>query len=117
MTAATEPAGPADTAGPACVLHLTHRPQPLTLVTHHVVPIGMKGPDDPSNRVEVCDTGHRNVHLLLAALVYGQDLGRRGTPTERALAWRGYDTWVKAGRQGNPHAAYALHGSGGDHHG
>lgn len=92
-----------------CVLHGYHWPSPLVLVVHHVQPLGMGGPNTPANRRKVCDTGHRNVHKILAWLVFGRaGSDPLGTRKERALAQEGYDAWVAAGKPGNPHAAYAL---------
>ena len=91
-----------------CALHAFHRPKPLLLVIHHVQPRGMGGADVSENRVAVCDTGHRNAHMELAALVFGTP-SPGGTKSEKALAQRGYDAWVAADKPGNPHAAYALH--------
>lgn len=85
-----------------CEVHRTHRPRPLGLVEHHVWPLGMQGPDDPTNRVTVCDTGHRNLHRLMADLLHGGPMRKAGTRRERALAQRGYDAWVAAGRPGRP---------------
>jgi len=103
--------------GGTCWLHKVHRPAPLSLVVHHAQPRGMGGADSAENRYRVCDTGHRNVHVILSAFVFGRPVvgGSRG---ERKLARIGYDAWVAAGRPGNPHAAFALHspdGTGEDH--
>ncbi len=77
MTATTLPA----IAGRRCVLHKYHSPEVVSFDVHHVVPTYMGGPDVASNRVVVCPTGHRNVHVLIGALVAGravrnQDWGR-----------------------------------------
>jgi hypothetical protein len=88
--------------GSVCALHRFHRPTPLRLVVHHVWPVGMGGPNRAVNREIVCDTGHANVHELLAALVAGEATGRRGTAKERAMAQLGYDRWVEAGRPSGP---------------
>jgi hypothetical protein len=91
-----------------CQLHGSHRPPPLVTVKHHVQPLGMGGPDDPTNWLWTCDTGHRNVHALLGPLANGGVMPAGGTRTERAAAARGFAAWVRAGRPGNPHAAWAL---------
>lgn len=75
--------------------------------THHVQPLGMGGPNLASNRVEVCPTGHANVHAVLAALVFDKP-PPRSSRTERHLAEVGLQMWNDAGRPGNPHAAYGL---------
>lgn len=91
----------------ACVVHDTHRPRPLGTVVHHIQPKSAGGPDIPSNRVEICDTGHRNVHRLLDDLWSTGRMRRGGTPEERRLAQEGFDAWVAAGKPGHP--VYELH--------
>lgn len=85
-----------------CQVHRSHSPRPLGLVVHHVQPRAMGGPDEPANRVTVCDTGHRNIHRLLDDLLHGGPMRRGGTPAERALAQRGYAEWIAAGKPGHP---------------
>lgn len=82
---------------------------PLILVTHHIQPRGMGGPDSAGNRVRCCDNGHRAVHTLLGPLANGHPMPAEGSDAERALAQEGYDRWVRAGKPGDPHAAYGLH--------
>jgi hypothetical protein len=99
-----------DPARHPCQLHKAHRPEPLVTVRHHVQPLGMGGPDVPWNWLDVCDTGHRNVHTILGPMCqdgprFGK-VGRRGTRTERDAAKRGFSAWVAAGKPGNPHAAF-----------
>jgi hypothetical protein len=96
------------TAG-ACHVHGSHRPAPLLLHVHHVQPLGMGGPDVETNKVTVCPTGHFNIHTVLAALVFGHPVPK-STQNERHLAEVGYEMWAGAGKPGNPHAAYGLHG-------
>jgi hypothetical protein len=67
----------------------------------------MGGANDPGNRVDVCPSGHFNIHVILAALVFERSLPG-GTRRERQLAAQGFARWVEAGRPGNPHAAYGL---------
>jgi len=72
----------------------------------------MGGPDVPGNIAMVCDTGHRSVHVFLAWMLFGEPGGDPEpdcTRTEKAMGRRGHEAWVKSGRPGNPHAAYALH--------
>lgn len=94
-----------------CEIHGDHRPEPITLHTHHIQPLGMLGPNIPSNKVRVCPTGHFNIHAVLAALVFGHDIPR-SSRHERHLAEVGFQMWVDAGRPGSPHAAYGIHPSG-----
>lgn len=93
----------------ACQVHRTHDPRALGTVIHHVWPKAMAGPDIPSNRIEICDTGHRNVHRLLDDLIAsdGVSMRRGGTHNERALARVGFNAWAKAGKPGHP--VYELH--------
>lgn len=85
-----------------CDVHGIHRPKPLGVVVHHIWPRGMAGPDEPANRITVCDTGHRNVHRLLDDLLLGKAMRRGGTQRERDLAQQGFDTWTAAGKPGHP---------------
>lgn len=85
-----------------CTVHDEHRPTPLLIEHHHVWPLGMGGPDEPSNLVAVCAGGHYNAHELLADLIRTGRMRRGGSKGERELAQRGYDAWVKAGKPGRP---------------
>ena len=85
-----------------CDVHITHRPVPLRFVQHHIQPQGMGGPDSPNNLVAVCDTGHFNIHRLMAALIRGEKIEGVGAVSERRLAHRGFNEWDLAGRPGKP---------------
>lgn len=89
-----------------CTVHLTHRPRALRLDVHHILPLAMGGTDALDNRVNVCPTGHVNIHRLMSLLIKGLPLGRLGTHRERQLARHGYDAWVARGKPGRP--VYAL---------
>jgi hypothetical protein len=96
-----------------CELHRTHRPEPLVIVKHHIVPLGMDGPDAAGNWLWCCDTGHRNIHTLMGPMCQRSKptwgvLGDGGSRTERHYAREGFERWVKLGEPGNAHAAYAL---------
>lgn len=84
-----------------CQVHGYHWPPVLRVVTHHIQPLAMAGRDIPANRVDVCDTGHYNIHRCLDDLLHGLPM-RRGTRKERAYAQQGYDSWVAAGKPGKP---------------
>lgn len=88
----------------SCVVHRTHNPQPLRTVLHHIQPLAMAGANDPANEVEICDTGHYNVHRLLGDLIRsdGAAMRKGGTHAERDLARAGWAAWVKAGKPGHP---------------
>jgi len=85
-----------------CEVHKYHWPPPLGLVTHHIQPLGMGGPDTPENKITVCDTGHRNIHRILDAFFRGVPAKTLGTKKEYAYAEQGYDMWVQAGEPGHP---------------
>ncbi len=75
-----------------CALHRDHRPLPLRLVAHHVLPKASGGRTEPGNLAVICDTGHYNVHEILAALLAGKVLpGGFGSRSERGMAQRGHD--------------------------
>lgn len=94
-----------------CALHQDHgEAEPLLLVTHHVQPLGMGGPDEPGNKILICPTGHSNIHRLMGPRANGHAMPAGGTDTERRYAELGVQRWINAGRPGNPHAAYGLHG-------
>lgn len=84
-----------------CQVHGSHRPVPLRTVVHHIQPQGMGGADVPANRVEVCDTGHFNIHRCLDDLLHGVPM-RAAARSEHRLARQGYDAWVAAGKPGHP---------------
>lgn len=85
---------PAST-GRRCVLHRYHSPEVVSFDVHHVIPTYMGGLDVSANRIVVCPTGHRNLHVLIGALLAG-----------RAVAVRdwGHTTWDFA------HRAFADNG-------
>jgi hypothetical protein len=85
-----------------CTVHKVHVPRPLLIELHHVWPLAMLGPDVDSNKVAVCVQGHFNIHTKLAELIRGGQMTPGGTKTERALAQRGFDEWVAAGKPGTP---------------
>lgn len=91
-----------------CQVHKTHTPTSHSTAVHHIQPQAMGGPDVPENRVEVCPTGHTNIHMLLALLVkHDGNLSREQTlgyaKHEIDLAKNGYFRWVAAGKpKGRP---------------
>lgn len=85
------------TRGVGCQVHAWHRPRVSEPDVHHVWPLGDGGPDTAENRVVVCPTGHRNIHVLLAHYRAWADRGqppwsirRRYTRGEQRLAARGW---------------------------
>lgn len=85
----------------SCDVHGYHYPKPLRVVVHHVQPLAMGGLDVDTNKVNVCDTGHYNIHRCLDDLLHGVAM-QAGTRKERDLAQQGYDEWVAAGKPGKP---------------
>ena len=62
----------------------------------------MGGEDVPENRVTTCDTGHYNMHRLLADLIKTGRMRRGGSANERSYAQTGFAKWNKAGKPGHP---------------
>jgi len=78
-----------------CSVHGFHSPRPNDMDVHHVVPKSWGGPDVAANRIQVCQTGHHNVHELLAAYLRAGGkpswlVLRRYGPGERAVAAEGW---------------------------
>lgn len=90
-----------------CEIHGVHRPGVVTVNHHHILPLGMGGPDTKDNQVVICPTGHANVHAAMAALVFSKPMPKVAR-NELKLAKMGYQKWIDAGKPGNPHAAYAM---------
>jgi len=89
--------------GNQCTVHGYHWPPVRRTVVHHIHPRGMLGPDVAVNRVNICGTGHDTIHTNIHALcLHGPDAPLVGTKAERALALRGYQAWVDAGKPGHP---------------
>ena len=102
-----------DPAQHPCQLHVTHRPEPLVIVRHHIVPLGMAGPDEPGNWLNCCDTGHRSLHTLLGPMCqpgagFGVLPALRCAMSEKHWAREAFERWVGMGKPGNPHAAYGM---------
>lgn len=90
-----------------CSLHKDHgSAKPIRGAVHHVWPRGAGGPDIPSNRVAVCETGHANVHTVMWALVSSLPPPKCAR-AEAVLARRGVAEWEAAGRPGSIRAFMA----------
>lgn len=86
--------------GRVCACVAEHRPSPLELNLHHILPLGMGGLDVPSNTVWLCPTGHGSVHEILreicrrgGSLSWGEATALWDRPVSRyafALAHEGY---------------------------
>jgi hypothetical protein len=55
--------------GHTCQCRHPHRPEPLVLDQHHILPIEYGGPSVPSNQIWLCPTTHYNVHEILRGMV------------------------------------------------
>lgn len=70
--------------GDLCVIHRYHWPKPQRTVRHHCWPKEYGGPDVEENLINLCDTGHYNVHTAIEDLRRGRV--PKGTRKELALA-------------------------------
>ena len=84
-----------------CRVHKAHKPEPLRVVRHQIWPIGMGGPDDDENKLDICDTGHYNVHVIIGLIILGRSMPY-GHQAEKKIAITGYSEWVRAGKPGHP---------------
>jgi hypothetical protein len=83
-----------------CPCVAEHRPAPLELERHHILPLAMGGPDVAANVAWVCPTTHTNVHEVLreifrrdGVLTWADALADWPMPVSRyafALAHEGY---------------------------
>lgn len=92
---------PRTLAGDLCVVHGSHRPPVRETVVHHMWPRGMGGPDEAANKVNICPTGHANVHRAIRAILTAGGKAE-GTAKELALAHHAVDAWTAAGKPGRP---------------
>ncbi len=88
--------------GQACLCVADHRPPPLELNIHHIVPIFLGGGDVASNKIILCPSTHVSVHEILRLLLrdgmltYGEvdAVNDRTVPRYAyALAVEGYQRW------------------------
>lgn len=84
-----------------CLVHKVHKPEPLRVVRHHVQPLGMGGPDVEENIIDICDTGHYNVHVVLGLLILSRPMPH-GHNAEKKISLTGFNDWVRAGKPGHP---------------
>lgn len=94
-----------------CVCVSQHRPPPLELNVHHILPVFLGGPDVADNKITICPTTHANVHEILRLLLqrgmltYGEVAAANERPVSRyayALAVKGFRRWVVAHVIGQP---------------
>ncbi len=52
-------------ADQVCRCQSVHRPAPLELHAHHVLPLSLGGSEAEENVVYVCPTTHQNIHELM----------------------------------------------------
>jgi hypothetical protein len=84
-----------------CLVHKVHKPEPLRVIRHHIWPLGMDGPDEDDNKLDICDTGHYNVHVILGLLILSRNMPH-GHNAEKKIALTGFNDWVRAGKPGHP---------------
>lgn len=90
--------------GRRCACVAVHRPQPLELERHHVLPLYLGGADIDENIAWVCPSTHTNVHEVLrrfmrdGSLTWGPALALWPGLNRYAhdLAVRGYAEWAAA---------------------
>jgi len=92
-------AGPPKTTAAPCIFHARHTPQPHVNHKHHVLPLGLGGPDVQDNEVVVCPTMHANIHTILDRAVKLStfppwEFLKRFGPADRQIARRGWDAFV-----------------------
>lgn len=77
---------------------ISHRPMPLRFVWHHILPQVCGGKTEPGNLVELCDSCHYTVHILLYSLAQGKKL-KVGTIAQKKFANQGYEAALSAGTE------------------
>lgn len=82
-----------------CVAH--HRPTPARYVWHHVLPRTCGGPTTAANLVQLCDSAHYAIHVLLYELRLGGGVLPPGYGHRNSfhldIARTGYERAVVAG--------------------
>lgn len=83
--------------GTTCAVHVHRSWVPLEI--HHILPLGLGGPNKAENKCSVCSNGHGQVHEFIRLLtVYGGKVpwlkALRFGRKVRALATRGYSEWL-----------------------
>lgn len=76
------------TGGKKCPCVGKHVPLPTVLHRHHIVPLGMGGPDIPENEIDICPNAHYNIHDLLYEY-------RRYKGTPPGSVRKHYSDWVQ----------------------
>lgn len=82
-----------------CAVHEHDSSVPVEL--HHVWPLGLGGPNNPTNRIQVCTNGHYEIHAFMDYLnrYDGRppwEIAREFGPRVRAFALQGYNDWKGA---------------------
>jgi hypothetical protein len=81
--------------GNHCIVHGYHWPVPVRTVRHHIWPKEWGGPDVESNLVNVCDTGHYNIHAYMDAAFGGKPVPKI-TKRERLYAELGLKAYYES---------------------
>lgn len=81
-----------------------HRPICRSFHTHHIMPIGMGGPDEDWNLIKLCPNQHAMTHRLIRLWGYRYNttppwwIRRHFSPIAREMAETGWHAWNDAGR-------------------
>jgi hypothetical protein len=91
-----------------CKCVKNHTPVPIEVELHHIFPraiqVDMFGDVQDGERVPLCRTAHRNVHLALAAMLEGRTVPDVN-PYTRSVAREGFDRITRARAAQNPQSA------------
>lgn len=89
-----------------CEAHTTHQPTNLTIERHHIIPQAWQFTWTPAGAApgklwdprtaDLCPTGHRNVHMIIVAMMKKLTIPRRNTK-EYTIAKEALDRFVAAG--------------------
>lgn len=87
----------------SCELHKIHIPKALTSELHHVIPQAWQNWKLGAERlfdkrtIELCPTGHRNVHYWLVRYMKGLDATPKKPNKEQAIALMAIQRWQDMG--------------------
>jgi hypothetical protein len=75
-----------------------HSPKPLRFVWHHIFPLACGGRTEVTNLVQVCDSCHASVHLMMWQIANGGLVVDRPNAAQLTLARQGWQAAEAAGR-------------------
>lgn len=101
-----------------CRCMTEHRPAPLDTERHHIWPEGDGGPTTDENLIDICDTTHKNAHIMMAVMKrrhevvpYSYFATYYQVPVSKYaydLAKRGYESLRDSRVVGHPHSLANL---------